>query len=131
MHINLNFPLRSANFEGGFLLCRFNYSRPYGHLPPDGAPEHKIRFWHENGVLKGSYITEHKEQEMRELTRSGCDISFKADAGSHGDEVFYTRLRRFQGGIMLGTTLQLRNDDVCAPSHVLCVSTEPNWEMKR
>lgn len=100
-------------------------------LAPSGIPAHKIRFSYEDGVLKGTYVTEHKEQEMRELTRSGCDISFKADAGSHGDEVFYTRLRLYQGGIMLGTTLQLRTDDVCAPSPVLCTSADPAWEMKR
>ena len=100
-------------------------------LAPNGIPEHKLRFRYEGDVLKGEYITEHGSQPMRELTKNGTEITFKAMAGSHGDELFYTKLERYQGGIMLGTTMQLRTDDVNAPSPVVCYCDDPDWQLRR
>lgn len=74
----------------------------YEILSP-AVPAHSITFSTDGGKVSGKHTTEHVTQDMLDLVVDGLDISFKSYAGSGGDELFLTKLRRFEGGIMLGT----------------------------
>ncbi len=94
------------------------------------APPHTLRFYTEDGVLKGTHQTEHELQEMQELKRDGRDISWKAFEGSHGGELFLNSCRLFPGGIMLGTSVRQDEGGPFPESPICCKSKEESMKME-
>lgn len=94
------------------------------------APPHKLKFFTEDGVLKGTHQTEHELQDMQELTRNGRDIRWKAFEGSHGGELFLNTCRLFPGGIMLGMTVRQDEGGPFPESPLYCKSLDPSMKME-
>ena len=91
------------------------------------VPEHTLKFWYEDGVLKGEHNTENApKQEMMELKREGRNISWKSYAGSAGDEVFLSEAVLYPGGIMLGKSTRQDEGGPFPESPFYCKSKSEN-----
>ena len=88
-------------------------------ISPPNLPAHTAVFWTENGVLKGTYETEHCKVELTDLKYEDRILSWSCMAGSHGDELFQFKLKTFFGNVMLGATYRIDTEGPAPESPVM------------
>lgn len=80
-------------------------------LAPKGTPVHTIEFFAQNGVLSAKVITEHGEQQAKNIVLGDHFVSWRQLGGTPGTELFQYDMKLYAGDVMLGEAYRVDVDE--------------------